>query len=208
MLSRLDPVIFPDRCEVLEIVPHKRYVYPMFKNGSTSLERMGYRTLELSELAELDKVEIFVREPWQRYLSGVQSFLDWNPNLDKKTALWFINEYPFLNRHFCPQFYWVINLARFTRADTKIQINDISKLHEVTLYTDNPTPNKPDIVDFDSPLARSYLQLDTVLTKKLLNRSVTASTIMAGIRFEYPSEYGELIQRSKDLCAALDTITS
>jgi hypothetical protein len=37
MLSQLDHIIYPDRCEVYEIVPSQRYFYPIFKNGSSSI---------------------------------------------------------------------------------------------------------------------------------------------------------------------------
>ena len=37
MLSPLDRIIFPDRCEVIEVIPSQRYVYPIFKNGRSSL---------------------------------------------------------------------------------------------------------------------------------------------------------------------------
>ena len=37
MLSHLDRIIFPDRCEVIEVIPSQRYVYPIFKNGRSSL---------------------------------------------------------------------------------------------------------------------------------------------------------------------------
>jgi len=33
MLSRLDDVIYPNRCEVIEIEPSQRYIYPIFKNA-------------------------------------------------------------------------------------------------------------------------------------------------------------------------------
>ena len=36
MLSHLDRIIFPDRCEVIEVIPSQRYVYTIFKNGHSS----------------------------------------------------------------------------------------------------------------------------------------------------------------------------
>jgi hypothetical protein len=169
---------------------------------------MGYRTLTLEEIRELDQVEIFVRDPWERFLSGVQTFLDFNPELDKKTALWFINEYLFLNRHFCPQLYWVINLGRFIRPDTKIKISHVRDLAEITQHNHNPVPKKDDVQGLENDLARMYLKLDTILTQRLLNKSVRLATILAGAKFEHPEIYEEVFIRSHKLCAALDIITS
>jgi hypothetical protein len=62
MLGYLDPILFPDDIEVLEVSPN-RYVYPIFKNGSRSLVGKEYRTLSKDEILDLDHVEVFVRDP-------------------------------------------------------------------------------------------------------------------------------------------------
>ena len=104
MLSQLDNIIFPDRCDVLEI-DSQRYVYPIFKNGSSTLNKVPHRILGIDELKQIDTVDVFVRDPYERFLSGVQTFLRYNTQLHRETALYFISEYLFLNRHFCPQFH-------------------------------------------------------------------------------------------------------
>ena len=130
MLSQLDNIIFPDRCDVLEIVSSQRYVYPIYKNGSSSLYNSGFRLLDHDELRDIPVVDIYVRNPYDRFVTGVNSFLNYHSDLDRATALYFITNYLFLNRHFCPQFYWLVNLQRFT--DAKIRINPIGSLSEIT----------------------------------------------------------------------------
>ena len=135
MLSQLDNIIFPDRCDVLEIVPSQRYVYPIYKNGSSSLYNSGFRLLEHDELTQIEVVDIYVRDPYERFVTGVNSFLKYNQNLDRNTCLHFISNFLFLNRHFCPQFYWLVNLQRFT--DAKIRINPIESISEITNLKSN-----------------------------------------------------------------------
>ena len=100
MLGYIDPIIFPDECEVLEVAPG-RYVYNIFKNGSSSLRKSGFRQLSLDEVAALDTVEVFIRDPYERYVSGVQTYLSQlDLAQDRATVLSMIDQFLFLNRHF------------------------------------------------------------------------------------------------------------
>ena len=91
MLSYLDPILFPDQIEILEVSPG-RYVYPIYKNGSSTLNSIGVRRLNYFEIRELRTVEVFVRDPFERYVSGVQTYLQFNPELNRDTILKIINE--------------------------------------------------------------------------------------------------------------------
>ena len=114
MLSYLDPIIFPDDCEVLELSDN-RYIYPIYKNGSSSLHQMNLR--RVNSFDNIAVIDVLIREPKQRFLSGVSTYLNnLDDSLDKDTALYFVKNYLFLNRHFCPQFYWLVNLRRFTKS--------------------------------------------------------------------------------------------
>lgn len=201
MLSQLDNIIFPDRCEVLEVAP-QRYVYPIYKNGSSSLYNSGFRILDTAELPSLDLVEIFVRDPFERFQSGVTTWLHHNtPTHNKETLLWVINNYLFLNRHFCPQFHWLVNLRRFTSA--KIKINPISELHKVTNLYENLNHNKILYNRLYDPKVQFYLQIDKVLTETLMGQTVTFGEIIETVKQEHPAVYQEVIQRSINLCNVL-----
>jgi hypothetical protein len=202
MLSQLDNIIFPDRCDVLEIVSSQRYVYPIYKNGSSSLYQSGFRLMDHDELKNISLIDIYVRNPYDRFVSGVNSFLQYNSNLDRNTALHFISKYLFLDRHFCPQFYWLVNLQRFTNA--KIRINPISSLSDITSVKANQSedPLLDEILSTDK--VSFYLSLDKVLTEELLGKTVTFKLILKTIEYRFPEVYQEVIQRSKDLCSVLD----
>ena len=203
MLSRLDNIIFPDRCDVLEIVPSQRYVYPIFKNGSSSL--IHYPIVSSEKLKDIEVIDVYVRDPYERFLSGVQTFLaHLNPAYDRKTALLFISEYLFINRHFCPQFHWLLNLRRHT--DARIRINHLSSLSDITTLHENKQAIdlSLDAVFKSNAKLHFYLSVDKVLTELLIGQTVEFSDIVKLIKIRHPDVYIELIQRSKDLCNVLD----
>ena len=201
MLSQLDNIIFPDRCDVLEIVPSQRYVYPIYKNGSSSLYKSGFRLMDHDELPTIPIVDIYVRNPYDRFVTGVNTFLQHNKNLDRATVLHFISNYLFLNRHFCSQFHWLVNLQRFTNA--KIRINSIDSLSDITALTVNQSTNPLIDEAISTDKLHFYLSIDKVLTEDLLGKTVTFKLIVQTIRHRYPDVYKEVVQRSIDLCNVL-----
>lgn len=202
MLSQVDNIIFPDRCDVLEIVPSQRYVYPIYKNGSSSLYESGFRLVSSDELPNIDIVDIYVRNPYDRFATGVNTFLQHNSSLDRATALYFINNYLFLNRHFCPQFHWLVNLQRFTNA--KIKINPIDTLSDITVLRSNQSQDPLLDEALNTEKLHFYLSIDKVLTEDLLGKTVPFKLIVQTIRHRYPDVYKEIVQRSINLCNVLD----
>jgi hypothetical protein len=200
MLSQLDNIIFPDRCEVLEVAP-QRYVYPIYKNGYSSISASGFRTLEMTELPALDTVEIYVREPIERFFSGLSSYIEYNKHLDKDTLLFIAGHHLFINRHLASQFHWLVNLRRFTQA--KIKINSVDDLRTITNLHINKNKNKVhyDLIHF--PKVAFYMQLDKVLTETFLGQTVEFSDIVAAIKKYHPAVYQEIVQRSISLCNVL-----
>jgi hypothetical protein len=203
MLSYLDPLLFPDECDILEVSPN-RFVYPIFKNGSSSLYESGFRKLSPSEVQEIKTVEVIVRDPFDRFVSGVHSYIEYlDPSLDQKTALHFIDQYIFLNRHFVTQFHWLVNLQRFTKAEIKI-----SPMSELVNITDLKFNIKPKYNNIREQLEQNnkihfYLQLDKVLTEDLLGATADFQTIVRTLKFKYPAVYQEIIERSITLCNVL-----
>lgn len=202
MLSQLDCIIFPDRCDVLEIVPSQQYVYPIYKNGSSSLYSSGFRQVEHAELSTIPLIDVYVRNPYDRFASGVNTFLQHNQHLDRSTLLHFVCNYLFLNRHFCPQFHWLLNLQRFTNA--KLRINHISSLSNITALKCNQSQDPMLDKYIDNDKIHFYLSIDKVLTEDLLDKTVTFKLIVQTIKHRYPDVFNEIIRRSVELCNVLD----
>jgi len=203
MLGYLDPILFPDDIEVLEVSPD-RYVYPIFKNGTQSLEAKQYRHLSKGEIIDLTQVEVFVRDPFERYVSGVQTYLRFHPELDRATALQMISQYLFLDRHFTLQFHWLVNLRRF--CDAWIHIRPLDELESATDVVWNAVARDQHLIDYFQPNLKLwyYLQLDKILVEDFLNQTVKMSTILEYIKVKYPDLHNEVILRAQGLCGALD----
>jgi hypothetical protein len=204
MFAYIDPIIFPDDCEILQ-VSADRYVYPIFKNGSSSLRKTGYRKISALEFADVKTVEVFLRDPLDRYISGVQTYLKkLDYNYDRETVLSMIDQYLFLNRHFCLQFHWLINLSRHTQA--QIHVRSISELKDLTNLVWNTAPDDKDLVarfavnqklDF-------YLQLDKILINDFMHKIVRFQDVVVHVKQNYPELYQEILGRSQNLCSVLD----
>lgn len=140
MLGVLDAELFPDDCEVVEMPLHNQYVYLIQKNGNSSLriehERNGYALFRNDQIRNLAHVDVYVRNPRARYVSGVNTYLQHlqrdHPELDYATTFWFAKRYKFLNRHYLPQFHWVYNLSRFMNPNAKIRLRDFQTFGTIT----------------------------------------------------------------------------
>ena len=199
MLSILDPIIFPDDCLILKSQDH--YIYPIFKNGSSSLHKN--KVVSPDEYADISEVTVFVREPFERYLSGVNTFVQHNPSYHQETLVHIINENLFLDRHFCLQFHWLVNLQRFTQAP--IKLTPVSELNYVTDLHNNKCKNKSFREVFENHAKlHFYLALDKVLFYDLIGQTVGFKQILTTLKQNYPDTYTEVIERSKQICSVLD----
>jgi hypothetical protein len=119
MLSHLDRILFPDRCEVREIISSQRYVYVIFKNGHSSINVSRLidpqRIYINQQILKTKHIDVIIRNPGDRLLSGINTFIQHtlrdNPGLDKNTVEWFALNYLSLDRHYASQFVWLLNLA-------------------------------------------------------------------------------------------------
>ena len=140
MLTDLDSMLFPDDCEVVAIPSHHRWIYLIQKNGSSSLRdearAQGWNIYKNQELMALDAIDIYLRDPVARYLSGVNTFVQHlvkdDPSLDRHTCERFATGYLFLNRHYLPQWHWLLNLARHINCNCRLRFHSMDGLAQVT----------------------------------------------------------------------------
>lgn len=180
MFSEIDKTIFTDSCEVIST--SQLFVYPIFKNGKSSLydamAAQSWRVIRDIDIALIqDPITVFVRDPRARFISGVNTYIQHLqrdvPNIDVPTALWFVNQYLFLNKHYCPQFYWLINLARWAGPDVVLDIRPMQRLNEITDINNDAgvAPLTPEleqaIQQFDWPQIDLYLLLDQIVSAQV-----------------------------------------
>lgn len=202
MISYIDPILFPDHCHVYEVSPN-RYVYPIFKNGSSSLIK-GARQLNYRELEKIQTVEVFLREPFERYVSGVQTYLrQLDPKQDRDTVLTMIGQFLFLNRHFTLQFHWLMNFARHSNA--WMHFRSMEELNTATEHVLNVLERDESLIELfeQNSKLQYYLQLDKIVYEKFMGKTVHFGQINNYIKRHYEHLHREIVQRSIDLCNVL-----
>lgn len=190
--------LFPDECEVVMIPPHNQSIYLIQKNGTSSLREESinhhYRILKNHQLRDLSMIDIYIRNPRARYISGVNTYLQHlardHPQLDQATARWFAKRYKFLNRHYLPQLYWLQNLSRFISPDTQLRLRDFADIGIITSirHSANVVPPSRELVAFllsDDPDLELWLHVDQILLD-LVGNTLTWSALCDHYASQHP----------------------
>lgn len=218
MLSHLDRIIFPDRCEVIEVIPSQRYVYPIFKNGSTTLywaaREQGWKIKFNEQIRKLDSIDVVLRDPEQRFVSGISTFVQHvlrdNPSLDPATVLWFAKNYLFLNRHYCPQFLWLVNLSRYLDSETRLNFISMEDIKSITPTTTQPLGISPVSTELvtevqNLPNNQMYQKLDQALFA-CVNHSLTFGQLIEHLQNTELEAYNYVVANTQKILNALPKI--
>jgi hypothetical protein len=157
-----------------------------------------------------DPITVFLRDPQERFLSGVNTFIQHlqGDQLDTHTVLYFINRYLFLNRHYAPQFFWLLNLYRYTSPDAKVSfrpMTDISLLTHRHSHADvEPITQelKEKINQFDWPKLELYFYLDQILIDHL-GKTVKILDLLNHIKQDHAVLYNLVFTKSLDIVNVL-----
>jgi len=202
MLAYLDPILFPDQYKIYELTPNQ-FVYPIYKNASTTIAKTAIADVPYYKHAQIQVIDIYLREPFDRYVSGVQTYLRYRPELDRATALRFIDEFLFLNSHFSLQFHWIVNLAR--HRDAWMRFRHVDELKSTTDAVWNTLTRDQTLVDHftHNNKLNFYLELDKLIYENFIGTTVSFRQICERIRHDRKHLYDEVIQRSQDICNVL-----
>jgi hypothetical protein len=219
MLTRLDDVIYPNRCEVIEIEPSQRYIYSIFKNASSSINEYAreqkYRILFNEQLKRIDVIDVILRDPESRLISGVNTYvvnlLKENPALDRTTIIYFINEYLFLNRHYSTQLSWLLNLFRYIDS-TKIRFRSMNNVSEYTPLTINPQETTVLTSNEITQLTTNkynemYLRLDNKLMELIDKGTWDKRRIMQHLMISEPQAYFDTIGKCNTILGNQDVLS-
>lgn len=216
MFSEVDSIIFPDSCEVIQVAS-QQFVYPIFKCGRSSLTwkmaSRGWTLVAEKDIANIDTpIRIFVRDPRERFLSGINTYLQHldaeGNDLDQHTVLYFVNRYLFLNRHYAPQFFWLLNLARFARPDTLVTFSSMLEIGQLTPFNSRagvePLTNELEkkIDSFDWTAVELYHTLDQVLIDHI-GKTITIHELLSHVQNNHSELYDLIFKKTINITNVL-----
>jgi hypothetical protein len=221
MHDEITKIIYPDHCEVIEIDPGQRYVYPIFKCGRSSLyDSLAIRPWQVivnQGIADIKApITVFVRDPRERFISGVNTYVQHlvreHADLDVDTILFFVERYLFLNRHYAPQFSWLLNLARFGGTSQQLSFEPMQNIATLTpLHSDAGVQAiEPWLADrinkFDWQQLELYMFLDQIIVDHV-GHSVTFAQLVQTIHNQHPELYDLVFCRSQDLTSLVHAVS-
>ena len=211
MLSHLDRVLFPDRCEVIEVIPSQRYVYIIFKNGHSSFfvpqKKNNWPIRINQQIQRINTIDVIIRNPEDRLISGINTFIQHtlrdNPALDPVTVEWFALNYISLNRHYASQFAWLLNLARYLNSNATLNFLPMSAIGEITGRNSKPEGVQLADVTLVEKISlikhnEMYQRIDTAIFE-CIGQSLTFKELLQHIKttdsaaYEYVIEYAQQI---------------
>jgi hypothetical protein len=211
MLSHLDRVLFPDRCEVREIISSQRYVYVIFKNGHSSINVSRttdpQRIYINEQIQKINSIDVIIRDPADRLVSGINTFIQHtlrdNPTLDKNTVEWFALNYISLDRHYASQFVWLLNLARYLNPNATLNLLPMSAVGEITgknIKPDGVVQSDVSLVEKISSIKNNemYQRIDSVIFN-CVGQSLTWQELLQQIKTSDPVAYEYVIENSQHI---------
>jgi hypothetical protein len=211
MLSHLDRILFPDRCEVIEVIPSQRYVYVIFKNGHSSFfsaTRKNKWLIKINQqIQKINTIDVIVRNPKDRLISGINTFIQHtlrdNPELDLTTIKWFAQNYLHLDRHYASQFSWLLNLARYLNPDATLNFLPMEEISNITGFNQKPAGVQEASEELAKEIAQianneMYQRVDTVIFNSI-GQSMTFGQLLKHIKntdsvaYEYVIGYSQKI---------------
>jgi hypothetical protein len=154
MLTHWNKLLNTD-CVVVDIGPHT--VYPIFKVAQSTLMSVCDKKYINKDIDHCNHVDIIIREPEERFVSGVNKYCKQN-KLDVEITWKGINAGKIHDRHFTPQYIWLLHLYKWYKGFVTIRpfkhISNITDVHK----------NKSESI-IDVPVIESFVEVDRHLTK-------------------------------------------
>ena len=186
MLKGWNKIFTPD-CVVI-CISNNLAIYPIYKNGFTSLEayaeKNNCQTLKNLEISQLDQIEIFLRNPIERFVSGVHTAIEWNKIHNEDLYLKDVENINVYDRHFMPQIYWLFHLFKYFKK--KVKISSVKELYNLIPNRDVPEIKKLTKKREKKILSinfKNYVEADKKLLHKYLGKTVELKTIIEEFKY-------------------------
>ena len=180
--------ILTSHCEVIEL-KDKQYVYPIFKNGRSSLNNYAAKNnlnvLKNKEISDLKKITIFLRSPEDRFASGVHTFFYLTGESCNTNSLKRVENFDLIDRHFVPQYLWLFHLHKY--FDGLVCLKSVDELYRLIPNRDGPwagnvkpwtAMTKEEKQHILSIQHERYVDVDKKIIKKYMNKSIALKKII------------------------------
>jgi len=169
MLSNWNKLLNTD-CVVIKVGEH--VVYPIFRVGSTSLLSATDKKYVNKQISKCQHIDILIRDPGDRFVSGVNQYCKIN-SLDVEETWELIEQGKLVDRHFVPQYIWLMHLYKFYKGNvTLLPFKDIKKITNIhtrkTIKRKTPVALLKSFVEVDYNLMEHYnetIELGTLIKK-------------------------------------------
>lgn len=217
MLTRLDDILYPNKVEVLDFSEIGKFFYPIYKCGNSTLRAVakekGFKTLVNNQIQQLSNIDVFIRNPRERYRSAIQTYMFWinrdYPELDFNTVYHYIRQGISLDRHLIGQLNWIINLSRYTNADVKIHFHTMGMLNEYCKNVNVPAWKLDNLDDTvldeltNNPNLESQFKLDQIILDELVGDSWTIKQIMDHLKARDITAYTAVVGKAQHVLSKI-----
>lgn len=178
--------LFNTDCEAIKIDPYGIIVYPIFKNGMSAIEDYTEKnkkceTFKNEQLKKLNHIIVYLRNPLKRFISGIHTYIEGEKlNQQEETILKQINEMTLCNRHFAPQYVWLMHLSKYFKGS--VRFDPISELY-LTIGDFGPQPLVPTITKERKQKIlkinfKNYTNVDELIIEKYICRTIKLETVI------------------------------
>jgi hypothetical protein len=120
--------------DCLVITIGNRTVFPIFRNGSTSLIASKEQSYSNQEIANCHNIQILIRDPIERFSSGVNEYSrQHGVGVDQVINSVLTDD--LVDKHFAPQHIWLLHLYKFYKGTVTLRpwtdIVTFTSLHRV-----------------------------------------------------------------------------
>jgi hypothetical protein len=174
-------------CEVLKIASDI-FVYPIYKNGRSSCmmyaEQNKSQIFKNREIQKLGYIYVFLRDPEERFISGVHTYLEFNEIKNRNRVLKDIEKFKTYDRHFVPQLFWLLHLYKFYRGCLLLRpITDLYKLlpnRDVPKFKNKKLakPTKKQIAQIRQINFEHYVDMDKELIAYSMNKDILIENLI------------------------------
>jgi hypothetical protein len=171
-----------------------RYYLLIHKNGSTSLEHLSitnparYSICTTDSLIgkEINEITVFIRNPIERYISGIATQMSIYGMQEHIFNIMFRNDHiPVFDSHTIPQFWFLLAVGKMINCNFNIKPMDkLFSVDNTIQQLNKTTINKMTLTPYILNRLNHFYTEDVVLFNQFLNKTVSIDQIKTQILLE------------------------